>query len=164
MIDQIFPLIADRLATQVPELLWVDLDQDQFANEDQEYAIPYPAALIDFDEATWQDIGEGVQNGDQIIRIRIGMQVLEDTYKLSTQRVAAMAKLSLVNKVHKALQNWQAEGFNKLTRISSGRVKGMPVWTYELAYRCLTTDRMAQEQYDLVEPVQLAAKPVWVKQ
>lgn len=166
MIAEIYPLIAARLKAQVPELIWIDLDQQQFEEEDQNYAIGYPAVLIDFDDANWQDIGEGIQNGDMTIKIRLGVQVMEDVYNQSTQLSAAMLKLQLANKVHKALQNWQGEGFNKLTRVTSGRrPSNRSIWIYEMVYRTLVTDLSAVTVYDTPPTgIVLTNKPVWLKQ
>lgn len=143
MIKTLYAQIADRLAAQIPELQWIDLEQGQLENLDQEYAIPFPAAFVDFDEAQWNDIGGDIQRGEIIIRVTLVAEVLEDSYQVSTQRAAALAKLELTSKVHQALHHWQGTGFSKLARSSQRRERSVfPLWAHSLAYRVLVTEAL----------------------
>jgi hypothetical protein len=42
-------------------------------------------ALIDFDEAEWHDIGQGIQRGNCQVSVTLAVQVLADSYQQSTQ-------------------------------------------------------------------------------
>lgn len=140
-----YPILADRLRQQLPLLGWIDLDQGQLQNPDTEYPLPYHAgvALIDFDEADWHDIGQGIQRGNCQVRVTLAVQVLADAYQQSRQRGAALEKLELLADVHKALQHYDGAGaFGALVRTYSRKevVEQSGVWVYSMGYNCLLTD------------------------
>lgn len=151
----IYPQLADRVAEQLP-MLWVDMDQDQLENEDQEYALPYDTGvlLISFDEVTWQDLGQGYQRGDAVIRFTLAMQVVQDTYQHSAQRGAAMEKLQRLGEIHTALQHFAGDGFGALVREYSHK-EPMPqaqrgLWVYSQGYRCRISDAAGAQGGNLV--------------
>ena len=141
----LYPALADRLAAQVPDLGWIDLDQGQLDNVDAEYPLPFDAGvcLIDFDEADWHDIGQGIQRGECQVRVTLAVRVVADSYQRSSQRGAALAKLELLGDVHAALQHFDGGGaFGALVRVYSRKeVSQLPgVWVYSMGYKVLLTD------------------------
>ena len=142
----VYPAIADHLALLVPEL-WVDLDQGQLEPDalDQEYPLPFDSgvALIDFDETDWHDIGLGIQRGQAQLRITLAMRVVADSYQRSAQRGQALAKLELLDDVHRALNHFDGGGqFGALVRTYSRKEQSqLPgVWVYSMGYKVLVTD------------------------
>lgn len=141
----VYPILADRLRQQLPSLGWIDLDQGQLTNPDTEYPLPYHAgvALIDFDEADWHDIGQGIQRGNCQVRVTLAVQVLADSFQQSTQRAQALEKLELLADVHKALQHFDGAGaFGALVRTYSRKEQPEQpgIWVYSMGYNCLLTD------------------------
>ncbi len=141
----VYAALADRLAAQVPGLGWVDLDQGQLENLTDEYSLPFHqgVALIDFDEADWHDIGQGVQRGNCQVRVTVAVEVAADSYQQSRQRGAALAKLELLREVHTALQHYDGGGqFGALVRTYSRKEQGVAagIWVYSLGYNCLLVD------------------------
>jgi hypothetical protein len=142
----VYPQIADRLSAMVPALGWIDLDQEQLeqANEALDYPLPYDAgvALISFDEVDWQDLGQGVQRGDAVIRVTLAIQVVQDSYQHSSQRAAAMAKLSMLGEIHRALQHFAGDGFGALVRTYSRKEPASQpgLWVYSQGYKCRLQD------------------------
>ena len=143
----LYPALADRLAAQVPALGWVDLDQGQLdpSQLEQEYPLPFDAGvvLLDFDEADWHDIGEGIQRGECQVRVSLAVRVVADSYQRSSQRGAALAKLALLADVHAALHHFDGGGqFGALVRVYSRKeVSQLPgVWVYSMGYKVLLTD------------------------
>ena len=143
----VYPILADRLADQIPHLGWVDLDQGQLEPDalEQEYPLPFDSgvALIDFDEADWHDIGGGIQRGECQVRVTLAVRVVADSYQQSSQRGAALAKLSLLGDVHAALHHFDGAGaFGALVRVYSRKEQSqLPgVWVYSMGYKVLLTD------------------------
>ncbi len=142
----VYPILADRIADQLPDL-WVDLDQGQLDPDalEQEYPLPFDVGvvLIDFDEADWHDIGQGIQRGDCQVRVTLAVRVVADSYQRSSQRGAALTKLSLLSEVHRALNHFDGDGaFGALVRTYSRKeVSQLPgVWVYSMGYKVLLTD------------------------
>jgi len=143
----VYPILADRLAAEVPGLGWIDLDQDQLTPDGQlqEYALPFHAGvvLIDFDEADWRDIGEGIQRGDAVVRVTLAVQVVADSYQHSTQRSQALEKLERLDDIHRALQHFDGGGhFGALVRTYSRKEQSeLPgIWQHSMGYKVLLTD------------------------
>ena len=143
----LYPALADRLADQVPALGWIDLDQGQLEPDqlEQEYPLPFHAGvvLLDFDEADWHDIGQGIQRGDAVVRVTLAVQVVADSYQGSAQRPAALAKLERLGEIHRALQHFDGAGaFGALVRTYSRKeASQLPgVWVYSMGYKVLLTD------------------------
>ncbi|MDO7877364.1 hypothetical protein Q5H93_21665 [Hymenobacter sp. ASUV-10] len=148
----VYPLLADRLAAEIPGIGWIDLDQGQLTPDGQlqEYALPFHdgVVLLDFDEADWHDIGQGIQRGDAIVRVTLAVQVVADSYQCSSQRSQALAKLQLLGEIHKALQHFDGGGdFGALVRTYSRKEQSeLPaIWQYSMGYKVLLTDT---EGYD----------------
>jgi len=141
----VYPILADRLAAKVPALGWIDLDQGQLGNPDDEYPLPWHAGvvLIDFDEADWHDIGQGIQRGTCQVRVTLAVQVVADAYQSSSQRTQALDKLTLLAGLHKALHHFDGGGaFGALVRTYSRKetTERAGVWVYSMGYNCLLTD------------------------
>ena len=141
----VYPILADRLRQQLPALGWIDLDQGQLDNPDENYPLPYHrgVVLLDFDEADWHDIGQGMQRGNCQVRVTLAVQVLADPYQQSTQRAQALAKLELLAGLHTALHHFDGAGaFGALVRTYSRKEQAQQpgVWVYSMGYNCLLTD------------------------
>ena len=143
----VYAALADRLKAETT-LGWIDLDQGQLSSDEtlsHEYPLPFHlgVALLDFDEADWHDIGQGVQRGTCQVRVTLAVEVAADSYQQSTQRGAALAKLELLRDVHAALQHFDGGGqFGALVRAYSRKEQGVAagIWVYSMGYTCLLTD------------------------
>lgn len=117
MID-LFSEIQSRLAAEVPELQFIDLDCQQVERQNDSYPVQFPCVLINF-SADWK--GKDVQQGDTVVSFRIYQQVTEDTHHSSTQKAAAFTELGLINSIHSKIQNFKGTNFGNLLRIRTER-------------------------------------------
>jgi hypothetical protein len=94
----VYAALADRLKAETT-LGWVDLDQGQLLGLDQGYPLPFNlgVALVDFDEADWHDIGQGIQRGNCQMRVTQAVEVAANSYQRSTQRGATLATRCLLS-------------------------------------------------------------------
>jgi len=149
----VYEQLADHLATRVPELGWIDLDQGQLEQEDESYSLPYNLGicLISFSEVDWQDRGQGIQRGDALITFTLAIEVAADSYQHSTQRAAALLKLELLGKIHQALSHHGGLQFGALVRSSSQKEAAQPgLWIYSQTYKSQLTDAEGYEGTDRV--------------
>jgi hypothetical protein len=143
----VYEKLADHIAEQIPSLGWIDLDQGQLEPDqlEQQYPLPFHpgVVLLDFDEADWHDIGQGIQRGDAVVRVTLAVQVVADSYQGSSQQAQALEKLQLLGKIHKALQHFDGGGeFGALVRTYSRKEQSqLPgIWVYSMGYKLLLTD------------------------
>lgn len=115
---QIITAIADRLAAQVPELRFIDIDLEQLGNENP--PVDFPCALIDVSSIDFD--GSTTQTAVADINVTIGFNVLTPSSQHSVEcREQAMAHYDIIDKIAEALHGFETEGFSKLTRTALRR-------------------------------------------
>lgn len=120
--DQLYKALVQQLKNNVPELLWIDLEQGQLETPEDQYPVQFPCCLISFPNVpAWQSLGNGLQIGDALITFRIAFDIYEDTHKEAPDMEDALLKLQLINKIHKYLHHFEGEHFNKLERTGSSQ-------------------------------------------
>ncbi|GGF22386.1 hypothetical protein [Hymenobacter cavernae] len=119
MLHIIFPELAERLRDKVPALGTIDLDMSQLDYQDQE-PIAYPAVFIDLENIAWHDVGQGIQNGQALLRFTVAVEVSEETFS-NTGRTDAMERLTIIQEVHKALQHFGNAKLAPMVRTSYRR-------------------------------------------
>lgn len=105
--------------TNMRKLGHVDLFNDQFANEEIEKAIKYPAILIEFSDIEWSTEGQGIQTGDLTVRFHIGQNILADTKAKAKFQAKGLVRLAYLEEIHKAVQGFSGPCFSKLDRIGT---------------------------------------------
>ena len=139
--------IEERLRAEVPELGTVDENYGQFQKmfeEDEEsdiYPVVSPAALIDVREVSWSNLSGAQQRGVATVVVALAIDCYDDTHATSEQRQRISERMSLMKRVHWALQGWKPSETTKLIRIQT-RLYHLPrLWkVYESTYECVTLD------------------------
>ncbi|NNV54543.1 hypothetical protein [Limnovirga soli] len=152
MIEQLFKDVTDRLALQVPELRWIDLEFGQLEIPDEHYPVQFPCVLVDFPDIPFTDEGFGNQQGVVNIQLRLALDLYEDYHIVdgndAPQRDTAFERLQIINKIHQALHWWEGDYFTPLSRIlisSERRDDGLKVFT--LVYVSQAKDDSAAKVY-----------------
>lgn len=102
--------ICDRLASEVKELRWIDQYHGQDMT-DIRPSLAYPAALIDFDQSTYDQAGQN----SQFCAATMSVRLVLDNYAASSQkspqkaRETAMRCYELENEVVNALHGWSPD-------------------------------------------------------
>lgn len=110
---EIFVGLCDYLEKEVPELRWIDEDEGQLnTQQGARPPVDYPCCLIDINYPNCQDITETEQIVTCSITLKIAFQPIGETNNKAPQyiRNRALERLSIVEKVHTALQGWSANG------------------------------------------------------
>ena len=116
--DILYKNLMEHIKSTVPEIAWIDLDMGQLEVPKENYAIPFPCCLIEFEDYQPQSVGRGVQVGDLIVKVRLAFDYLEETDSLAPEdlRNSGLVKLQLVNKLYDSIQGFSGQHFNKLDR------------------------------------------------
>lgn len=115
---QIITAIADRLAAEVPELRFIDVDLEQLGNENP--PVDFPCALVDVASIDYE--GASTQTAEAEINITVGFNVLAPSSHHSAEcRDAAMAHYDILDKIAEALHGFEGEGFSRLNRTALRR-------------------------------------------
>jgi hypothetical protein len=153
MIDKLFKDIADKLNAGVPELAWIDIEYGQLEIPEDSYPVQFPCALIDFPQIETQDETKGNQQALCTIQIRIGIDLYEDFHiadgNPAIDRDTALARLQILNDVHKCLHGFEGDYFTPMMRIgiqTERRDDGLKV--YSITYGCAAKDDTAAKVYE----------------
>jgi len=101
--DILYLSLLTRLKNEVPELLWIDEEKGQLEFPKEEYPVQFPCCLIDIQNIKWETQGKRQQEGDCLIRFRIGFDIYEDTHKDAPDIQTGLERLKLLNKIHSTL-------------------------------------------------------------
>ncbi len=144
-----FTEITERIES-LPDFKWVDLEQGQLDVTDEQQAFDYPACFIGIEDIPWKTAaGRYIQQGDLLLNVRVAWKTYEETFKGSSNKAGALAKLGLLTTVFVKLQGFEGTYFNQLTRVRTFREKrtdGLDV--YNIQFLCSITDNSAYTPND----------------
>jgi hypothetical protein len=114
----IFNDITERLASEVPELKWIDEDTGQLEGYAERPPVLFPCALVDFDDADYEDLADKMQTADANVQVRIAFNTVYPTNHVTPALVKAKAleRHDLVDKIVAVLHGWGGEKFTTLSR------------------------------------------------
>jgi hypothetical protein len=156
--ELLYAKLIERLAAKAPSLQYIDLDTGQIDNEELNYPIPLPAALISFDSIGWDTMGELVQAGTVNITVRVAFPIYEDTNQLTPaqSRLEGLNKLLILKEVHAALHGFGFTHFNTLSRYSTTTERRPDNLTvFSMVYKTYLIDTSARPH---TTPTDLAAQ------
>ncbi|MCP1997286.1 hypothetical protein [Flavobacterium sp. HSC-61S13] len=107
-----------ELLNEIPELRYVDLDTGQILEEQPPLA--YPAALIEIDMSSCEDIQDNIQQVIGYFSVRLVAKGLSETNGLAPEGVRrkSLEWLRLQEKVYKKLQGYGTDSFYPFSRKS----------------------------------------------
>jgi hypothetical protein len=164
--DILYQSIVHRLQSKIASKLWIDLEAGQIDALDDNYPVQFPAIFIDLANCQWHNLGEGHQQGDINIGIRLALDIYADFHADSPTLADAAQQLKLLNQVHAALHTFGGHvledgnggfldtHFGKLMRTSFNterRADGLRV--FNMTYTTAIYDDYAAKQYLKVQAV-----------
>jgi len=114
--DEIFLLIQARLADQVKVLTIIDMDWGQLETQEETYPVTFPCALIDIPDVVWEKTGVTKQPGTVTVRVKVAINMLDDTHFSSGTVNDAVARLQVARDSDNALKLYLAGSFTQLDR------------------------------------------------
>lgn len=147
MNKEIIESIADRIATEVQGLKWIDLDGGQLDGIEGRPPVAFPCCLLDIAYPLCEDVGGTIQNVTCQVSIRIAFTFTGATSYASGQiRTGSLAIFDLIGEVHTALQDWSTDQLGKFSRLSvmpEKRRDGLKV--FRLIYQSIFEEDTAEE-------------------
>jgi len=108
----LYVAILQRIEDMVPAIRYTDQDLGQLENYETRPPVSWPCLLLDFDAATYENLGRLHQSGRLQVVLRIGFAPFSSANSLSpdTVRDKALEYYNVENEVYKALQGWEPLG------------------------------------------------------
>lgn len=148
-------LDLSELLLEIEDLRWIDLEAGQLEIPMESYPVLYPCALISFPrKSEFQDETQGHQQGQIVVRIRVGIDTGEDLQIVDGERAEdcglAVKQLQLITKVHKLLHGFTTDYATPLRRSRmkmKKREDGIKV--FDIRYTCMAKDDSAAKTYTI---------------
>lgn len=122
MNKQFFITIADHIKISVPEIRWIDADDQQLSSSDRP-PLAWPACLIDISYPRCETLMGGRQKIHARVELRVAFEAIQGRTNATAPievREKAMQRLDVLEHVHRALQWYDGNGiFNPMRRTSS---------------------------------------------
>lgn len=136
---EIFLKISDKILADVPSIRYVDFDLGQL--DEEMPPVSYPCALINISKADFQDLSQGVQQGEVLVTILLAFRTYERTNNLVAQnhRAIGLKHLDTIEEVNTALSGLSGETFDDLNRRSYIQEPRSDIKVYALTYESLYT-------------------------
>lgn len=113
--------IFGRIAAEVPEIEFVDVDLEQLQLPDP--PVSFPCALVDIAQEEYSDNTGGQQVVQTTVNVALGFRVYgpSDTKAAPEDRALSMAHYQIVCNVGEALHGFSGAGFSPLSRVRMTR-------------------------------------------
>lgn len=138
----IYTEVMKRLKTEVPALSGIELDFGQLKMIEKEEVLPItlPYALVDISIPECYDITDKTQDCNGIVGVTLIFEpfnIGEISSNVSdSDRDLALTPFDIISDVYKALQGFQSEEFDTLSRTSQGKVKNEKLFIYRINFTC----------------------------
>lgn len=147
----IYTAVMNQLKSEVPALEWIELNIGQLESIENGTTMPitYPCALIDISLYDCKDVTNIVQD----CKCKIDMTLVFDPIQVGKSaansdeedREAALFPYDVITKVYSALQGFENENLNSLSRISQGRESNDKLFVYRISFNCDFEDLTAEK-------------------
>lgn len=100
--------LQERIKTEVPEIKWIEQDFGQDVFDKWRPNVAFPAVLIDFPDATYENLSGSGQTATVAVTLRLLVAPFEQSYEDAplTVREGALEYFELENKLIQAIHGW----------------------------------------------------------
>lgn len=100
--------LQERIKTEVPEIKWIEQDFGQDVFDKWRPNVSFPAVLIDFPDATYENLSGSGQTATVAVTLRLLVAPFEQSYENAplTVREGALEYFELENKLIQAIHGW----------------------------------------------------------
>jgi hypothetical protein len=129
--------LQERIKTEVPEIEWIEQDFGQDAFDKWRPNVAFPAVLIDFPEALYENLAGIGQTATVTVTLRLLVAPFEQSYDDAPIEVKQMALqfFELEQKLIHAIHGWQPR-----TPSPQGEMAGGEVYTQPLIRTRITSN------------------------
>ncbi|GHV31582.1 hypothetical protein FACS1894177_06490 [Bacteroidia bacterium] len=145
----IYTAVMARLKEQVPVLKWIDLDCGQINSQKERPPVAFPCAVVGMSLNNCEDRYGKVQ----VCRARISVRIAQNPPVSRTNSEAAgdirqssLARYELIDQVFKALQGFETDDFNPLSRTGQTEEKRTDgLFVYRIEFNTEFEDETAED-------------------
>jgi hypothetical protein len=100
--------LQERIKTQVPEIEWIEQDFGQDVFDKWRPNVAFPAVLIDFPDASYENLSGSGQTATVAVTLRLLVAPFEQSYEEAplTVREGALEYFELEHKLIQAIHGW----------------------------------------------------------
>lgn len=131
----LFLHISDQImAISGTPVRMVDFDLGQLERDPP--PLSYPSVLVGFSAPAYEQLGQGVQNAETVISLRIAFRVWERTHSVTDTdfRPIGLAHLDILKAIHSALSGTSGDCFSPLVRVSFANAQRADLRVYTFIY------------------------------
>jgi hypothetical protein len=137
---EIFQDIQNILTAQVPEIVWIDMNEGQFEAFGEDAPVDYPCVLVNFPQATFTNQGRRGQLAEVTITIRIAFKLWEKFNTKVPNREIAFQHFTIVKKVMRAIHGLSGTNYTPLIRTDFVKTNEIDPKIYDVTYKCSMSD------------------------
>jgi hypothetical protein len=134
--EQLFRDIQTQIENEVPEIAWIDIDENQLEAFGEDAPVDYPCLLVGFPFAQFTSAGGRSQIAEIEISIKVAFKLWEKFNTKVPNRDVVFAHYVILKKVMKALQGLGGTKYNGLFRVSMSKSQSIDPKIYEIRYKC----------------------------
>jgi hypothetical protein len=145
----IYKAIANKLATDIPVLAWIDYDKGQMnVKPGQRPALKFPCALLRIEIPSASDITDTAQEATARITVRLFFETFKQETAMAytgDKQDKALEPYDTIADVYAALQGFETAEFDALSRSSSADEKRTDEYFgYQHIFTCKFEDLTAE--------------------
>lgn len=130
--------LQERIKTEVPEIKWIEQDFGQDVFDKWRPNVAFPAVLIDFPDASYENLSGSGQTATVAVTLRLMVAPFEQSYEDAplTVRKGALEYFELEHKLIQAIHGWSTDYTQPLirTRLSSNNRNDLGLRIRELQF------------------------------
>jgi hypothetical protein len=145
----IYNAVLARLKEKVPALKWIDMDKGQLKKmgKEERPSVAYPCALVSIDLPNCKDITDTIQDCKAVVTVRLAFYPMDRTSADAPEdvREEALEPYDVIADVYAALQGFETDDFDTLSRSSQRTESHDKLFIYQQVFTCRFEDETAEE-------------------
>lgn len=105
----------------MPELMFRDLQKGQFLQPRENYPLPLPALLVEFQGFRFSNMAEQTQIGDGTISLYLYLDLVTDSFDGAEQEDETIELLDYMDTVYQAFEGFGIEGMSPMNRTNESK-------------------------------------------
>ena len=116
--SEIYAAIRDVAKSEMPDVVFVDLQKQQVKRQTENFPLPMPALLVEFKNITYSNIGSKSQLGEMHITLWLYEALVTNSFGGAEMETETLALLDRADEVFEAFHCNTLGGIGNMTRIA----------------------------------------------
>lgn len=155
----LFVELATKVQTQIPEIKWIDLWNNQVNFLMEEHPFPTPALFMSFRTVNTQDMGDKQQEVNLQVDFHLYYETFLDTYQNGVNQQSALEFLNLMDALNGYFHGTSGDNYSSMRRSGfNPEDTGGAGNLYRITFTCILQDTSAMKYYDELDKVDIALR------